>query len=364
MTRTSASNVPPSANRSGWMAIGLVSLATLLCYANSLGGAFVWDEQWSILSNPAARRLWHLRRMQSIRGLVDWSFAFNFAIAGADPLGYHIVNVGIHLLASLALFGLVRRTLISHKLIGRFGPHARGLALAIGLLWAVHPLNTEAVSYVVQRYELAAGLFYFFALYAFCRAVEPAANWNWFVVVILSYMAGLRCKETVVTLPLVLLWYDRAFVADCWRDLIRRKALYIAMAFATVILAGSTLAPTLSSLARQMLARTSSESHSGSVAQTSTVVMVAGMTPWSYLISQPAVIVHYLRLSFWPVGQCLDYDWPLAKSSAEIMPPSAVVLGLIMGIVWEARHCPSAAFLGGTFFLYLCRRRASCRSTI
>ncbi|MFZ5830640.1 MAG: tetratricopeptide repeat protein, partial [Planctomycetota bacterium] len=77
------------------------------------------------------------------------------------------------------------------------------------------------------------------------------------------------------------------------------------------------------------------------------------VTPLEYARTQPGVILHYLRLVFWPAGQCLDYGWPVATSFAEIVPPLLALLALLALTSWAAVHRPALGFLGGVFFILL-----------
>src|SRR5207247_143004 len=92
---------------------------------------------------------------------------------GYEVWSYHAVNLAIHLGAGLCLFGLVRRTLRAPRLAERLGDAADGLALMTATLWLLHPLQTESVTYVVQRAESLMGLFYLLTLLAFARSVAP-----------------------------------------------------------------------------------------------------------------------------------------------------------------------------------------------
>ena len=103
------------------------------------------------------------------RPVVNLSFALDYVLGGLDTLPYHLTNLAIHLLATLALFGIVHRTLLLPAFRNRFGQAAVPLALAVALLWAVHPLQTESVTYVTQRYESLMGLFYLLAVYSLVR---------------------------------------------------------------------------------------------------------------------------------------------------------------------------------------------------
>src|ERR1700681_3616220 len=140
-----------------WRAAVIV-IAGCLAYSNSLFGPFVFDDTLSIVENPQIRQWWRLGSVLfpdrelpvAGRPLVNVSFAINYAIGGLGTSGYHSVNVGFHLLCGLLIFGVVRRTLELPGLKKRFGPWSTHLAFGVALLWTLHPLNSEAVTYVTQ----------------------------------------------------------------------------------------------------------------------------------------------------------------------------------------------------------------------
>ena len=100
--------------------------------------------------------------------------------------------------AGLALFGLIRRTLALSALRRRFGAAAPALALSVSLLWTLHPLQTESVTYVVQRVESMMGLCYFLTLYCFVRTQTAGAPRLWLGLSVVSCVAGMACKEVMV----------------------------------------------------------------------------------------------------------------------------------------------------------------------
>src|SRR5580700_4395442 len=158
--------------RSVALAAALIVVAGLLAYGDSLFGPFIFDDVASITDNPTIR---HLSAMGDVlspppngegvsgRPLINLSLAVNYAVSGTKTWSYHALNLLIHLLAGLALFGIVRRTLANYQ-AGATIP-----AFAVGLLWTVHPLLTESVTFVIQRTESLMGLFYLLTLYSFIR---------------------------------------------------------------------------------------------------------------------------------------------------------------------------------------------------
>ena len=114
---------------------------------------------------------------------------------------------------------------------------ADGLALAVALIWVVHPLQTESVTYIYQRMESLMGLCYLLTLYCFVRSASSPRPRLWLEAAVVCCAAGMGSKEVMVTVPLLVLWYDRVFVAQSWRDLFRRRwRFYAALATTWIIL--------------------------------------------------------------------------------------------------------------------------------
>src|SRR5580700_4336815 len=145
----------------------IIVLAALAAYHNSFTVPFIFaDVRW-ITENPTIRHLWPISTvllpppsLVNARPVVNFSLAVNYALGGFHVWGYHALNLAVHILAGLTLLGVVRRTLLQPVLCERFGAVANGLALAVAIIWTVHPLQTESVTYVIQRAESIMGLFY------------------------------------------------------------------------------------------------------------------------------------------------------------------------------------------------------------
>ncbi len=162
------------------LSVVLILLAGGLAYANSCSGPFIFDDLSDILVNPHIRRLWPLANIflappndpVPARPIVNLTLALNYALSRYEVWGYHALNLVIHALAALVLFGLVRRTLLLPSLRQRYEPRAVWLALIAALVWVVHPLNTESVTYVIQRAEALLGLWMLLMLYGWVRGVR------------------------------------------------------------------------------------------------------------------------------------------------------------------------------------------------
>ena len=307
----------------------------IAAYCNSFQVPFLFDDIARIVNEPSIQTLWppSVAMQNSNRPFVQYTFAMNVACHGFDVFGFHVANLGIHLSGALFLFGFVKRTLL--RCGSRYSVSASLVAFSIALIWVVHPLNTQAVTYIVQRLESLMGLAYLATLYFFARSQDSRSGWFWLLCSIAACAIGMGCKEVMVSAPLIVLWYDRAFIASDWRELfLKRKYFYVLLASTWTVLAWSMLHYRL-------------DYSNGSLLQ------VEGISPWTYLLSQSSVLVHYLYLAFWPRGQCVYPAWPVSNSIQEVLPQflfMSVLLGLT---VWAVVRHRRWSFLGGCFFLVL-----------
>jgi tetratricopeptide (TPR) repeat protein len=305
--------------------------AGLLAYANSFNGSYFHDDFGSIPENPTIRHLWPIWQTLSpphrggltveSRPLINLSLAFNYALGGYHVWGYHALNVTVHILAGLTLLGIARRTLLQPSLRERFGAAADPLALTIALLWTVHPLQTESVTYIVQRAESVMGMFYLLTLYCFIRGTEARYAGLWYGLSVTACALGMISKEVMITAPVMVLLYDRAFLSESFREAWqRRRPFYIALS-ATWLLLGCLLVLTI----RNALAN-------------ATRIHLAW---WQYLATQPGVILYYLRLSVWPAPLSMEHAWPIARTWTAVLIPGIPVLILLAASVWAWRRKPA-----------------------
>ena len=322
----------------------LVIAAGLLAYQNSFTGPFIFDDTFSIKENPTIRRLWPIwqpllpphRGGITVEGrpIINLSLAINYALGGYNVWGYHALNLTVHILAGLTLLGIVRRTMLQPRLRVRFGAAANGLALAAAVLWTVHPLQTESVTYIIQRAESIMGLFYLLTLYCFIRGAESGRSRLWYGLSVTACAVGMASKEVMVSAPLMVLLYDRTFVSASYREAWRRHwSLYLALA-STWVLLGFLLM-------------------FGQLPVTSANAQRVGFTWWAYLLTEPGVILHYLRISVWPYPLCLDYGWPIAHSWPTILPATVAVVLLLGASAWAWRTNQAWGFLGAWFLFIL-----------
>jgi len=329
-----------------WRSAGIVALlavATLAAYADSFSAAFVFDDRPHIFANDRIQSVFPLSKtLSGRRPLVDLTLALNHAVDRTDPTGYHVVNVLIHLLAGCTLFALLRRLLTDRSEPPRPTPiPATWIAGIVSLLWLLHPLQTQAVTYVIQRGESLMGLCYLLTLYCAVRGMsgEPRA-WLWYAGSILACGLGMAAKAVMVTSPIAVFLYDWIVVSRSPLVALRRRwPLYFGL-FAT------WLVLVWCGVATGVLSTTPHPKVNVGFA-------VDDVTPLDYLMTQPDVILHYLRLAFWPNPLCIDYGWPFVTSLSGAVVPGIVLIVLLGASVWSAWRRPLAGFAGLCFFLIL-----------
>jgi tetratricopeptide (TPR) repeat protein len=317
----------------GAVAIAMVALAV---YHNSLQAPFVLDDDSSIKDNPTIRSLWqswwpptNSGVTVSGRPLLNFSLAVNYAISGREVWSYHVGNLLIHISAGLVLFGVVRRTLRQPILAERFGEPATALALAVALLWTVHPLQTESVTYIVQRAESLVGLFLLLTLWSFIRSVEPGAKREWQSLAFASCLAGMAAKEVMVVAPVLIALYDRIFVSGGWREVWLRRGRFHLSLFGTWLL-----------LAVLVIAAGRRGGSAG----------LGTGSSFNYALAQVGAIGHYLRLAFWPEPLVFDYGESVNTSMAWVLPSAFVVVPLVGASLWAAWRGRPAGYCGLFFF--------------
>jgi tetratricopeptide (TPR) repeat protein len=374
---SSASAPPARASRrtTVFAGTGLV-LAAFAVYANSFSGPFIFDDLLSIPQNRTIRSL-----LTSLvppsggltvtgRPLLNLSFALNYALSGDHVWSYHALNLLIHLLAGLTLFGIVRRTLAGPGASSRkpVAPssllsqsEATFVAFAVALLWTLHPLQTESVTYIVQRAESLMGLFYLLTLYYFIRGAElshygrdreilpstagpgdqgarssggaPSRSGWWFAHSFISCLLGMATKEVMVSAPLIVLLYDRTFLAGSFRAAWHRRGrVHLALAATWIPLTGLVL-------------------HAAN--RGGTAGFGVGVSFWSYAATQFQALSHYLWLSVWPHPLINDYGVRWMASVGDVAPYAAGVALLVAATSVALVRRPALGFLGASFFVIL-----------
>lgn len=319
----------------------LISLLGILVYANTFKVPFVFDDRSGILENPEIRSFHdaiHTANLSRVVGVL--TFAFNYQLNNINVTGYHIVNLLIHIGDALMVFLLISLTLGTPYFRNRLSSTAAGLkdqtlivALFAALFFVAHPVETQAVTYTVQRFTSLSTLFFLLSLvmYAkyrfFSEATETEAKAYRipagprerkifsYVASLIAAVLAMLTKEIAFTLPVIIALWEFSFFSGGIKKRLLRVSPFLLML--PLIPFG------------HMFSGISLVSAAGETAPPPAV---------DYLLTQFRVIVTYLRLLVLPVGQNFDYDYPVYHSFAE----PAVFLSFIF----------LAALLAGGILMY------------
>lgn len=332
----------------------LIVAVGLACYANTFAVPFYFDDISCIVKNPVVHDLgnllnlgsyWKLDipediRNNSITRIVTYlTFAANYRLHGLDVGGYHLVNLLLHLCNALLVYQLVR---LLPRADTDTNPETTigidRLALVIALLFVAHPVQTNAVTYIVQRFSLLATCFFLTALIAYGQASIAASRRSrrtFYGIALVATILAMYSKEIAFTLPVMIALYDLAFLSGDRRARFKRMAPILA----TLILMPATVL-TLSFF---------SANTGGSLGNALDLATLSGqaVSRWDYFITQWRVIVTYMRLLLLPVGLNIDYDYPVYTS---IFHWQILLSGLLVG----------ALSLTGLYALFQRRGRKDC----
>ena len=329
------------------VAVLLLSLLAMAIYANSLRNGFVFDDLGLVVQNPTIR---DIRQLPGILGLAGHaayrplrtaSYAIDYYFFGLNPAGYHAVNILIHIVNGSLVF------LTFRALVNRPWP-----ALLAAILFIVHPIQADSVTYVSGRRDLIFTLFYLLGFYAFVR-YRGAGQYRYLLLAAISYLLSLLSKEMAITLPLLCFCYDfilslpvlnRPTTLSRWqalwegfRTVIRRhKWLYPPLAAVVVFLAGYFIFFVNPSLQRKMW----------------------GGGLWPTLLTSARIFAHYLKLLVFPITLNADYSYNAFPISYSLAEPRVIFALIVLVAAWWgiyrllAEH-RWAAFGGLWFFITL-----------
>lgn len=360
-TPAAASQATLSLRLMPWKLVAVL-VVTIAAFSPALSGPLLYDDFLAIDGNPSITTLWPLSiplqppkdQTSAGRPVSNLSFAISYAINGAlgvdqrpDPAGsgktfsYHIGNLILHLLSGLLLFGIVRRTFRSGRFGAQWTRRGESIALLVTTLWLLHPLTTAAVDYIMARTDVLGSMWYFATVYSSVRAWDattPRSRNGWYLAGIVACFLGMGSKELMVSAPLMVLLYDRAFRMSGWREVMapefRSRRWFYAGMWASLGVLVALLASNPRSTA---------------------VGFNLGMPWYTYLVSQGYAIVHYLWLVVWPVGLTFDYGrhpFPLGLALPGLLLLGG--LGAATLYAWtRAERWGWVAFCGGWFFCTL-----------
>jgi tetratricopeptide (TPR) repeat protein len=323
----------------------LIAVAGFLAYSNSFSVPFVLDDGDSIVDNPVIKNLQSFLSgagyAYNPRRFVGYlTFALNYHFGGLNVLGYHLVNLCIHIANGFLVYALATLAVKAASLVNgeretvngktasadHHSPLTDYLPLFAALLFVVHPVQTQAVTYIVQRLASLATLFYLGAVVCYAKGRDQGSGtsnqkkhlpipgpWSpvpWYLLAIISGLLALKTKEIAVTLPLAIILYEFVFHGASKRKVTGALLLAVTGLVAAGVFVLKT-SPDFYLLSESFRASSS-------------------LSRSDYLITQFAVIATYLRLLVLPINQNLDYDYPVYHSLFQTKPMLGLLLHLVL----------------------------------
>ncbi|MEE8185694.1 MAG: hypothetical protein V3T96_04790 [Thermodesulfobacteriota bacterium] len=320
-----------------YIAVFLIAAATLIVYSNTFNASFHFDDKPHIIENYNLRSLKNVPAiLVGHRGVTMATFALNYAVGGLNVVGYHIVDTVIHMVNGILVYLLIFFTLnIFQGSRGEVdGVWSKRIAIYSSLLFVVHPIQTQTVTYIIQRMESLASLFYLLALLFFIKGSRASTRTKRFFLyggVTASYILGFYSKEIAITIPAVILLYDLYFISEGGiKGILSRWPLYSILTLLLLFFIAKTLVPL---------------GGFGDVSEASAGFSVKAISPIEYLFTQFNVLFYYILLLIVPLNQSVDYDFPISKGLFEIpsvsdgtilnipIPPPIVSLVILLAII-------------------------------
>lgn len=323
VVRTNGLSISPSAVRGTQgdrakrvLAGSLIAALILVAYRNVYSVPFLFDDFAAIVENPHIHQIWPPTWLTATkpqtpltgRPIAALTFALNWKLAGGNPTSYHAVSVAIHSICAWLLFRIVELMLLSVYGESRSTNHVLAVSALIAGLWALHPIQSEAVTYITQRTELLMTLFYLLTIYCSIRACQSGDHWQWVLAVVVSASLGMGCKESMATAPIVVLVLLKLLDGGSFRSIIsKNRRLMCALVFSELILVG-------------LMARGGRSETAG---------LATGIGSVDYLLIQCRVVLGYFRLCAWPHPLVFDYGPARDSSMQEAWPFVAAMLVIV-----------------------------------
>lgn len=324
----------------------LVIILGIILYYNTLNSPFYFDDYDSIVGDPLIKNLQNFAQFPNFidaihsRFVSSFTLALNFHFGVFDVIGYHLVNIFIHLINSLLVMLFVSLTFKTPKMINKYPPKEEAIYILIsGLIFVTHPIQTQAVTYIIQRMTALATMFFIASIIFYIKARFIMKRQNpqkakyiktilYFSLALFAFILGLWSKQIVATLPIVIIVYEFLFLRK-EESINWKKAAIIIIPLIIVIAIGIIFI--------------------GLPSET------AEITRKDYFLTEINVIVTYLKLAILPINLNLDYDYRIINSLFNFSTIFSLVIILLL-LFYSARvykKYPILSFSILWFFLTL-----------
>ena len=302
----------PSLSKRRYLHLVILAILGLAVYSNAFSSPFVYDDKWFILENVHIRDLASFLDISGTRYVTLLSFALNYAVGGYEPFGYNLVNIVIHIINAMLVYSLVSM-ILDTPAVDKEQSGLSAMPFICALIFLVHPIETQAVNYISQRFASLATLFYLLSVTAFLRARlcldvgEKAGGkrYLFYAISLAAAVASQKTKEISFTLPFVIVAFEFIFFSSR-EDFSKRVLRLIPFIITLAIIPLSLLLPEAGGADQEFTV-------TGSIKKMQLENIATG-SPYEYLTTQFRVIVTYLRLLVFPMNQNLAYAYPRYNS--------------------------------------------------
>ncbi len=336
----------------------LVAL-TLLIYGQSLSVPFLFDDFRIIERNPAIRDLSGMLSLKSLssRPLVDLTLALNYAAGKLEPAGYHILNILFHLMnGGIAWLVAAALTRAWYRRQHTAVPtSARVIPFTVAAIFLLHPVQTQPVIYICQRYTLVAAGFYMLSIYCFIQArMRSQEKWEpsslthplpllrcvlWYAGMMAAALLGVLSKQNTASLPFMLFFIELLVFNRTWWGLVIRVLLLVAGIAGVVLVFWAMRNDQIDSvkaLIHFLDVRTRE---------------IQGVSRIRYLLTQWQVVWEYLRMVVWPTGLTIEHAYRLTSGNLDLLTILAGAGHLAMLVLaWAVRKKHGLVSLGICWF--------------
>ena len=324
-----------------------VFLIFIICgfglYWNTLHSPFTFDDYFTIVNNNLIKSGEILTKFNLPRYLGILTFAINYKMDKLNVSGYHIINILIHIANSFLIYLFIKK-IISHacKEINKLIHNSFSFLTAF--IFLVHPINTQAINYISQRYTILSAFFAISSSLLYLKFRESSDSaYHYLIESWLCALLAYKTKENTATLPLIIILIEFILLKDLYTN-IKRKIIYIFPYFLLIIVIPLSLIATFNQPQEDALTKALSISR-----ETPTITRI------QYFITEFSVIITYIRLFFIPIHQSIDYYYPLAESFWEmkiLLSFLFIIILLAIAIITSRKYAP-LAFGIFWFFIFL-----------
>jgi len=324
--------------KKSWLAVGLIIILGVIAYANSFSNPFMWDDENLIVANPYIKNIQLVKNLFTkdlafgtqfsnfYRPLQSLSFELDYYLWGLNPFGFHLTNLLLHIACALVIYFLFCLIL----------PAARPIGLITALLFLVHPIQTEAVTYISGRADPQANLFMFLSIFFYIKhslKTRPE-NRSYLLASVVCFILALLSKETALILPLLIFLFELCFLQDSlrFRDKLRLRYWPLLLVALIYILLRMTV---LNFLQRPLF--------------------LSNTGLYLRLLTSAKIFALYLGLLFLPFHLHMERSIPMVSSilDKDVLCASILLLLLVVLIARSYRYSKLYFFAGVWFFLNL-----------